>query len=209
MNVVESLLRRLRVGEPVVVVSGLPRSGTSMAMKMLEAGGLSVLTDRIRTADDSNPKGYYEFEPVKELDKKGDLAWLPGARGKAVKIISFLLTYLPDSYDYRVIFMHRDLDEVIASQNKMLIERGERPDTTADDRMKDIYLEHLKKVERFLSNRRCFTCLPVHYRDVVEQPAAQARRIDEFLGRRLDVDRMAMVADRDLYRNRGRATRSA
>lgn len=209
MNVVESLLRRLRVGEPLVVVSGLPRSGTSMAMKMLEAGGLSILTDSIRTADDSNPKGYYEFEPVKELDKKGDLAWLPGARGKAVKIISFLLTYLPDSYDYRVIFMHRDLDEVIASQNKMLIERGERPDTTADDRMKDIYLEHLKKVERFLSNRRCFTCLPVHYRDVVEQPAAQARRIDEFLGRRLDVDRMAMVADRDLYRNRGRATRSA
>jgi hypothetical protein len=209
VNVVESLLRRLRVGEPLVVVSGLPRSGTSMAMKMLEAGGLSILTDSIRTADDSNPKGYYEFEPVKELDKKGDLAWLPGARGKAVKIISFLLTYLPDSYDYRVIFMHRDLDEVIASQNKMLIERGERPDTTADDRMKDIYLEHLKKVERFLSNRRCFTCLPVHYRDVVEQPAAQARRIDEFLGRRLDVDRMAMVADRDLYRNRGRATRSA
>jgi hypothetical protein len=209
VNVVESLLRRLRVGEPVVVVSGLPRSGTSMAMKMLEAGGLSILTDGIRTADESNPRGYYEFEPVKELDKNGDLAWLPSARGKAVKIISFLLTYLPDSYQYRVIFMHRHLDEVIASQNKMLIERGERPDTTADDRMKAIYLQHLKKVERFLSNRRCFTCLPVNYRDVVQQPAAQARRIDEFLGRRLDVDRMAMVADRDLYRNRGRATRGA
>ena len=180
-----------------------------MAMKMLEAGGVPVLTDGIRTADESNPRGYYEFEAVKELDKSGDLAWLPDARGKAVKIISFLLLHLPDAYDYRVIFMHRDLDEVIASQNKMLVQRGEGSDTTSDDRMREIYAQHLKKVERFLANRRYFSYLPVHYRDVVEQPGAQARRVGEFLGQQLDLGRMAAVADRVLYRNRGNAAREA
>jgi len=180
-----------------------------MAMKMLEAGGVPVLTDGVRTADESNPRGYYEFESVKELDKSGDLAWLPGARGKAVKIISFLVLYLPDTYDYRVIFMHRELDEVLASQNKMLVQRGERSDTTSDERMRELYVAHVKKVERFLSNRRCFSTLPVHYRDVVEHPLVEARHMSEFLGRRLDLDRMAAVADRGLYRNRGSARREA
>ena len=115
-----SLIRRLRRGRPIVVVSGLPRSGTSMAMKMIEAGGLPVVTDGLRHADASNPNGYYEFEHVKNLDKAGDLSWLAEARGKAVKIISFLITYLPEAYDYRVVFMQRDLSEVIASQNRML-----------------------------------------------------------------------------------------
>ena len=180
-----------------------------MAMKMLEAGGIPVLTDGIRTADESNPRGYYEFEPVKELDKSGDLAWLPGARGKAVKIISFLLLYLPDGYEYQVIFMHRDLGEVIASQNKMLVQRGERTDTTGDDRMRELYVAHVKKVERFLSTRRGISCLPVQYRNVVENPQGEARRVSEFLGRRLDLDRMAAVADRGLYRNRGGPPREA
>src|SRR5829696_2465105 len=110
-----SLLRRLRRGSPIVVVSGLPRSGTSMTMKMLEAGGLPVITDGLRTADESNPNGYYELEDVKTLSAEGDGAWLAGARGKAVKVISFLLTYLPESYDYQVIFMRRDLNEIVAS----------------------------------------------------------------------------------------------
>ena len=127
------LVRRLRYGKAIVIVSGLPRSGTSMAMKMLEAGGMPILADGIRTADISNPKGYYEYEPVKELDKGGDVAWLAEARGKAVKIISFLLTWLPETYDYRVIFMQRDLREVLASQNAMLAHRGEAPGA-ADDR---------------------------------------------------------------------------
>src|SRR5437764_15261399 len=124
MGSLPHLFRRLRYGAPIIVVSGLPRSGTSMAMKMLDAGGVGIVTDGVRTADESNPKGYYEFEPVKELDKNGDLSWLPGARGKAVKIISFLLTYLPDTFDYQVLFMNRDIDEVLASQNKMIAARG-------------------------------------------------------------------------------------
>ena len=107
MGVFDGVLRRVRRGKPIVVVSGLPRSGTSMAMKMLEAGGLPILTDGIRAADISNPKGYYEYEPVKQLDKGGEPVWLADARGQAVKIISFLLTYLPETYDYQVIFMQQ------------------------------------------------------------------------------------------------------
>ena len=118
------LYRRLRFGQPVVVISGLPRSGTSMAMRMLESGGLKVMTDGLRIADASNTNGYYEVERVKRLNSDDDRSWLAQARGKAIKIISFLLTYLPDSNDYHVIFMHRSLDEVIKSQNAMLVARG-------------------------------------------------------------------------------------
>jgi len=194
--------RRLRRGAPIVVVSGLPRSGTSMAMKMLEAGGVPIVTDGIRTADESNPKGYYEFERVKELDKNGDTAWLGEARGKAVKIISFLLTYLPDTYDYHVVFMNRDVDEVLASQNKMLAARGETADAADDEKMREVYGKHLEKVGRFLRSRRCFTTLQVRYRDVIDNPAAEAQRLNDFLGGRLNVEQMAAVADRELYRNR-------
>jgi hypothetical protein len=150
-----SFLGRLRRGRPIVVVSGLPRSGTSMAMRMLEAGGLPIVTDGLRRADLANPKGYYEFEAVKGLDKQADTAWLADARGKAVKIISFLLTYLPESYDYRVVFMRRDLGEVVASQNQMLDARGEERGA-ADDRTSALYAQHLEQVERFLRLRSCF-----------------------------------------------------
>lgn len=196
-----SLFRRLRRGRPVVVVSGLPRSGTSMAMKMLEAGGLPILTDGLRQADGSNPNGYYEFEPVKQLDKQGDTAWLAGARGKAVKIISFLLTYLPESYDYQVVFMRRDLGEVVSSQNTMLDARGEARGA-ADDRTSALYEQHLEQVERFLRQRRCFSALMVDYADVLSDPRGQAERINALVGGHLDVDRMAAVAEPSLYRNR-------
>ena len=118
-----SWLRRLYRGRPIVVVSGLPRSGTSMAMKMLDAGGMPLVTDGVRSADISNPNGYYEFEPVKDLER-GEAAWLADARGKAVKIVSPLLTYLPESFDYQVIFMRRPLAEIVDSQHAMLDARG-------------------------------------------------------------------------------------
>jgi hypothetical protein len=196
-----SFLRRLRRGPPIVVVSGLPRSGTSMAMAMLEAGGLPVLSDGQRVADASNPKGYFEFEPVKDLDKPGEHAWLAGARGKAVKIISFLLTHLPESYDYQVVFMHRDLGEVLASQNKMLESRGEATGA-ADERMREVYTSHLAQVERFMKQRACFSELPLRYAEVVGSPTAAAKSLNAFLGGRLDETRMAAVADGTLYRNR-------
>jgi Sulfotransferase family len=201
-SLVDRLKRKLRCGRPIVVVSGLPRSGTSMAMMMLKAGGMPLLTDAVRLADESNPNGYFEFEPVKQLDSAGDLTWLDDAGGRAVKIISFLLTWLPESHDYQVVFMHRDLDEVIASQQKMLGRRGEPAGTAGAGQMREIYARHLEQAERFLANRRCFTRLAVSYRNVVERPDVEARRINDFLGGRLDVERMAAVADRRLYRNR-------
>src|SRR5688572_29274329 len=102
---VPGYVRRWRYGQPIVVVSGLPRSGTSMAMKMLEAGGLVVVTDNVRTADDDNPRGYYEDERVKDLARDANRTWLRDARGKAIKIISFLLKDLPPDNNYKVLFM--------------------------------------------------------------------------------------------------------
>src|SRR4051812_1120245 len=122
------VIRRIRRGAPIIVVSGLPRSGTSMAMRMLDAGGVPVVVDGVRTADEDNPNGYYELESVKGLDKPGDTAWLRDARGKAVKIVSHLVTWLPETFDYQVLFMERSLDEILASQNKMLVHRERSAD---------------------------------------------------------------------------------
>ena len=193
--------RRLRFGKPIIVVSGLPRSGTSMTMKMLEAGAIPILTDELRTADESNPKGYYEFEPVKTLHTDPDQRWLTGARGKAVKIISFLLASLPETNTYKVILMHRSLHEVIASQDKMLERRGE-PRGEDNERLQVSYTRDLENTERLLAARSCFHVLHVDYRSVLNDATSEAARIRAFVGQRLDVEAMAAVVDQELYRNR-------
>ena len=162
MGLLNRLSRRVRYGRPIVVVSGLPRSGTSLAMKMLEAGGLPLLTDSAQPADISNPDGSYEFELVKQLDKNGDLTWLRSARGRGLKVSSWLVTRLPESYDYRVIFLHRDLDQVMASQDAMLLQRGEPHGIEDPDSMRLIYSRHLDQVRRFLDERSCFTTLTIN-----------------------------------------------
>lgn len=199
---IDALVRRVRYGQPIVVVSGLPRSGTSMMMRMLVAGGVPALVDGVREADVSNPNGYFEFEPVKGLDKDGDLTWLPGARGKAVKIISQLLTWLPERYDYRVVFMHRDLDEVLASQTAMLERRGEAAAEDDAARVRQLYAAHLGQVERFMAARACFRVLPIRYREAIADPAAAAAQVAALVGRPLDQTAMARAVDGSLYRNR-------
>ncbi len=171
-----------------------------MAMKMLDAGGMPLMTDGVRTADISNPNGYYEFEPVKDLER-GDAAWLPGARGKAVKIVSPLLTYLPESFDYHVIFMRRPLAEIIDSQHAMLDARGSERGSD-EGRTAELYAAHLVQVEGFLQRRRCFSTLMIEYSQVLADPRAQAEKIQAFLGLPLDAARMAAVADPALHRNR-------
>lgn len=171
-----------------------------MMMKMLEAGGLQVVNDGVRAADDSNPNGYYELEQVNTLSTGGDSAWLANARGKAVKVISFLLTYLPESYDYQVVFLRRDLGEIVASQNAVLDARGE-PREADDDRIRAYHERHLVQIERFLARRLCFSTLMVNYADVVATPREQASRLNAFLNGRLDVAGMAAVAEPALYRN--------
>ena len=106
--------------DPIIVVSGLPRSGTSMMMGMLEAGGLELVVDGIRAADEDNPRGYYELERVKDLAKAEDKSWLITLQGKGVKVISLLLQHLPEAYNYKIIFMRRSIAEVLDSQSKML-----------------------------------------------------------------------------------------
>lgn len=185
----------------IVVVSGLPRSGTSMMMKMLEAGGVAPLTDEIREADKDNPRGYYEFERVKELDK-GDVAWLPQAEGKVVKVISALLKHLPDDYHYKVIFMRRHMPEILASQRKMLVHRGEDADSMDDERLAALFAKHLAEVEQQLQQRANAGVLYVHYSDALQDPQTVAEQVAHFLGRDLDVERMVGVVDPALYRNR-------
>jgi hypothetical protein len=173
-----------------------------MVMGMLEAGGLEVVSDGVRVADESNPRGYYEHERVRTLDKGVDKSWLEGARGKAIKIISFLLRDLPDSNSYRIIFMRRDMDEVLTSQRKMLHASGAPAEATADERIASGYRAHLDAVNDLLSGRPCFEVLDLSYEDVISGPSEQAERINQFLGGGLDVSRMAATVDPALYRNR-------
>jgi hypothetical protein len=193
--------RRSR-NDSIVIVSGLPRSGTSMLMGMLSAGGLELLTDGLRTADQDNPKGYYEFEPVKKLNTTTDRAWLGGARGKGLKVISYLLPYLPETYDYKIIFVRRDLGEVLASQKKMLERRGEPQGETNDEDLARMFAGHLRKIEAEIERRSNCKVLYVDHRETLRAPAEVARQISRFLGRPLDVDRMAHAVDEELYRNR-------
>lgn len=195
--------RRVRYGQPIVVVSGLPRSGTSMMMKMLEAGGVPVWVDGVRTADDQNPKGYYELERVKELDKGLDKSWVQAGRGRAVKVISSLLEHLPARNNYHVLFMIRNIQEVLDSQSKMLSQRGEEGGAVSDAALQTFYETHLRKVKRFLAHQPGFSAFDVTYADVLADPATMARRIHAFLGgASLDVARMAAAVDHQLYRNR-------
>jgi len=197
---VPNVYRRVRYGRSIVVVSGLPRSGTSMAMKMLEAGGLSVVTDGLRTADEDNPKGYYEDERVKDLYREGDKAWLRESRGKVIKIISFLLKSLPSDNNYKVLFMHRNLKEIVASQNKMLARRGEKNDTP-DERAVALLEEQVRDA-RFFLRRPQFDVLELNYREILDAPGPVAVKMAAFVGGPLDVEKMKQVVDVQLYRNR-------
>jgi hypothetical protein len=200
-STLQRLYRRLRYGEPVVVVSGLPRSGTSMLMKMLEAGGVPVMTDGLREADEDNPKGYYEVERIKDLARETDRGWLVEARGKAIKVISFLLKSLPSDLNYRVIFVRRDIEEILASQKKMLARRGETDDTPPE-RMRQHFQDDLWRATYQLTHQPWFEMLEIHYGDVLSRPLEGARQVNDFLGGHLDVEAMAAVVDPELYRNR-------
>ncbi|MGB0387216.1 MAG: sulfotransferase domain-containing protein [Ardenticatenaceae bacterium] len=187
----------------IIVVSGLPRSGTSMMMKMLEAGGLPVLIDNLRTPDTDNPKGYYEFERVKELPK-GDKAWLKEAPGTVVKVISALLQHLPPDYDYKVIFMQRKIEEVLASQHKMLIRRGEPTDRSNDAQMTMLFQKHLQNVKAWLANQPNISVLYTNYNDILADPQPHVAQINGFFDNTLDSHAMLGIVDPGLYRNRNK-----
>jgi hypothetical protein len=187
--------------KPVIVVSGLPRSGTSLMMMMLEAGGIPPVTDEIRSADEDNPRGYYEFERVKKL-REGDFTWVTQAQGKAVKIISALLTNLPSDYTYQVLFMRRAIPEILASQRKMLVNRGEDTEKASDEEMTQYFRKHLAQVENWLLNQTYIKVLYVDYNALLRDPAPIIPEINAFLGGGLDEDKMMAKIDPKLYRQR-------
>ena len=187
---------------PVIVVSGLPRSGTSLMMNMLQAGGIPLVQDGQRTADDDNPKGYFELERVKQMGK-GDVTWVDDAQGKAVKVISYLLKHLPPTSSYKVLFMRRRLPEVLASQKKMLVRRGEPTDTISDAQMAALFEKHLKEIDGWMAAQPNLSVLDVTYHELAEQPERHVDELIAFLGLELDRDRMLAAVDPTLYRNRG------
>ena len=184
---------------PIVVVSGLPRSGTSMMMRMLEAGGLPIYQDGLRHADADNPRGYYEAERVKDLAQ--DASWLALAAGHAIKIISSLLTYLPPDLRYKIIFMRREMPEILASQQKMLERSGHPQGPVSDGVMSAKFSIHLRKISKFLEQSG-IEVLDVKYAEVVADAARQASRVNAFLGGSLDEAKMMLVVDNALYRQR-------
>jgi hypothetical protein len=185
----------------IIVVSGLPRSGTSMMVQMLKAGGIEPLTDELRAADESNPKGYYELERVKKL-KEGDTEWVGSAVGKSVKVISALLDGLPPAYQYRIIFMQRNVDEILASQKQMLIKRGEPTDKVTDAQLADIFQKHLKKTADWLAIQPNMKVVYVNYNEMLKDPLPSLKRVNQFLDSKLNLDEMAAVVDKNLYRQR-------
>ncbi|HEX9860558.1 MAG TPA: sulfotransferase domain-containing protein [Nitrospirota bacterium] len=183
----------------ITIVSGLPRTGTSLMMKMLEAGGVPVYIDNVRVADVDNPGGYYELEDVKKI--KEDTSWMDAAGGKAFKMVSMLLFDLPGDRRYRIVFMERNLDEVIASQRKMLERMGKTPTDTDDHDAKRLFTKHLREVKDWLSAQENMDVLYMPYEDVMGEPQASASRVSGFMGG-LDTVKMASVVRPELYRNK-------
>ncbi len=184
----------------ITIVSGLPRSGTSLMMQMLESGGLPVLCDGERKADTDNPKGYFEWERIKQLPK--DPSLIAEAEGKVVKVISQLILSLPAGHDYRVVFMQRPLPEVLQSQDKMLQRRGNAALIADTSALEEAFQRHLIEVNQWLAGQANMQVARVHYRRVVREPRPVAEEIAAFLQFPLDIDAMVRQVDATLYRNR-------
>jgi hypothetical protein len=185
----------------VTVVSGVPRSGTSLMMSMLVAGGLEPLQDGVRAADEDNPRGYYELEAVKKL--KQDAAWVRNAVGRVVKVVHVHVRDLPtDGIRYRVVFMKRDLAEVLRSQRKMLDRRGKSGGNLSDERAAALFAKQIDEVERYMASTPAFVAMAANYNDLVREPGPVLREVNRFLGGSLDEAAMAKQVDRGLYRSK-------
>ena len=189
------------MNKPITIVSGLPRSGTSMMMRMLDKGGLPVLVDHIRTPDEDNPHGYYEFERVKKMPE-GDFDWLKEAQGCVVKVLAVLLMQLPETYHYKVLFMRRDMQEMLDSQRVMLVRRGEQTDRVDDREMARLFKKHVRDLYAWMDSRPNVQYMEVDYTAVLQHPAEWAQKVQQFLDVALDLEAMAAAVDPTLYRNR-------
>ena len=184
----------------ITIVSGLPRSGTSVMMQMLVAGGIPPLTDDVRKPDADNPRGYFEFERAKQI--KADKAWLADAQGKVVKMVHLLLLDLPMDRRYDVVFMRREAHEVVKSQGVMLARSGKSGAAITPEQLIAVYQQQITRVLGFLAQHANVRVLEVSYNDLVRDPKPAASGIAAFCGRSMDVSAMVGAVDPGLYRNR-------
>ncbi len=185
---------------PLVIVSGFPRTGTSMMMQMLEAGGLPALVDELRPSDESNPNGYYEYMPVKSLSS--NIHCLEEAEGHCVKIIAPLLRHLPLDGRYKIILMHRDLDEVVTS-HQLMMDRLYPTLTSADhETLRTTFPRLIKMIDDWLSKQSSFEVLSIDYADAIADPLKVAEQVNAFLEAKLNTKEMAAAVECALYRSR-------
>lgn len=183
----------------ITIVSGLPRSGTSLMMQMLEAGGMPILTDHVRGPNEDNPRGYLEWEPVKRLRQEPQR--VAEAEGKVVKVVSPLLSRLPPQFRYRIIFMLRSEDEILTSQAEM-INRAATDSGRSAAELKPVYEKHLQEILSWVEQQAHFKMLRVWFPDVIGDPNTQTRRVQQFLETELDLDAMQRQVIPSLYRQR-------
>ncbi|MFT7611129.1 MAG: putative AlkP superfamily phosphohydrolase/phosphomutase/tetratricopeptide (TPR) repeat protein [Parvicellaceae bacterium] len=188
------------IREEIIVVSGLPRSGTSMMMQMLHAGGVDPLVDGSREADNNNPKGYYELEKVKGLMR--DQSWLPEAEGKAIKVITQLVPHLSPEHNYRIVYMDRDIVEVLVSQQKMLGKTAHVNAKVFPTGLDQAFKKQVAKMNSWVESQPNVNILNINYKDVIENPLDNATKISHFLGKELDVQLMVEAVDPTLHRNK-------
>lgn len=193
--------KKNELSNKIIIVSGLPRSGTSLMMMMLDAAGIPPMQDHIREADADNPKGYYEFERVKKLPE-GDTQWIGDAKGKVVKVITMLLEHLPNNYKYDVIMMRREIGEILASQRKMLERRGEDPNKVSDEELSDLFSKHFDQVMEWIADQKNFRYVEVNYNTLLETPEKEIAKVNKFLSGKLDEAAMLAKIDPQLYRQR-------
>ncbi|HSZ24122.1 MAG TPA: alkaline phosphatase family protein [Cytophagaceae bacterium] len=198
----DSIFQKTRKGE-IVIVSGLPRSGTSMMMQLLHAGGMEVLTDNLVMPDESNPKGYFEYAPVKNSRK--DNSWMEQATGKAVKVIAQLLPALKMKHSLKIIFMERDIKEIVISQNKMIASKNGSSTTKTVDfdiRLMNTFEQQLKEVKEWAENRNNVEIIYVDYKSLIENTEEEIRTLNNFLGWQLQEENMQHIVLPELYRVR-------
>jgi hypothetical protein len=191
-------------GPAIIIVSGHPRSGTSLVMQMLEAAGVPILCDDARQPDDLNPNGYYELDAVKATAR--DSAWVARAPGHAVKVIHALLRHLPRDRSYRVILLERDLREVIASQTRMLEAIAQAKVDPPDSRLAEIYAQQLDEARQLLDREPCFEWIEVRHADLIAGDRNPIRAICRLLGLSAGDEAMSAAIDPKLYRSRAVAS---
>jgi len=181
----------------ITIVSGLPRSGTSLMMQMLEKGGMDILTDGHRKPDENNTRGYFEVEKVKTLQK--DNSWLNEAEGKAVKIIVQLLPFVSPDFDYSVIYMIRPVEEILRSQTRIISNLYKEKKTLAPEILEKTFAKQVRRVQQWMEAHPRIQTLYIFYPEVLHHPLNQARTIQQFLGLELDVKSMASAVDASMW----------